>query len=100
MKKILLVSFLAVFSSLTVLAQSKTWEADKAHSRLGFTITHLGISDVSGLFKSFEASIVASKADFSDATVSLSADVNSIDTEVEMRDNHLRSADFFDAENH
>lgn len=97
MKKIILSAFVAVISTVSVFAQT-TWNSDKAHSRLGFTVTHLGISDVSGLFKSFDASVTTSKADFSDGVFQLTADINSIDTEVEMRDNHLKSADFFEAE--
>lgn len=98
MKRIILVALVAVLSNLAVFAQTTTWNADKAHSKLAFTVTHLGISDISGLFKSFDASITASKADFSDALFELSADVKSIDTEVDMRDDHLRSPDFFEAD--
>lgn len=83
-----------IFSAFTV---ASAWKSDKAHSRLGFTITHLGISDVTGSFKNFDVTVNATKADFSDATFELTADVNSIDTDIEMRDNHLKSPDFFDA---
>jgi polyisoprenoid-binding protein YceI len=58
----------------------------------------MGISDVDGLFSKFAASATATKADFSDAVFELSVDVPSINTQVEMRDNHLRSADFFEVE--
>jgi polyisoprenoid-binding protein YceI len=58
----------------------------------------MGISDVDGLFNKFTASATATKADFSDAVFELSVDVPSINTQVEMRDNHLRSADFFEVE--
>ncbi len=88
------VAFL-VFSAFTVSAQ---WKVDPAHSRLGFTITHLGISDVSGSFKKFDVTVNSTKPDFSDASISLTADVSTIDTDIEMRDKHLKSADFFDAE--
>ncbi|HET8754278.1 MAG TPA: YceI family protein [Salinimicrobium sp.] len=90
---------LFAFLSTGVFAQT-TWTADKAHSQLSFGITHLGISEVEGLFDKFDATIVASEEDFSDAEVEVVVDVNSINTGVEMRDNHLRSADFFDVENH
>jgi polyisoprenoid-binding protein YceI len=96
MKKLFLVALMAVFSSVTAFAQT-TWHSDKAHSKLAFTVTHLGIADVSGLFKNFEATVTTSKADFSDGVFTLTADINSIDTEVEQRDNHLKSPDFFDA---
>ena len=74
-----------------------TWTLDKTHAKLGFSITHLMISDVEGSFKKFEAKITSSKEDFSDATVELTADVNSIDTDNEQRDEHVKSTDYFDA---
>lgn len=89
--------FLGVVLSVSVFAQA-TWEADPYHSKLTFSTTHLGIADIAGLFQSFEASVVSGKEDFSDAVFELSVDVNSINTEVEMRDNHLRSEDFFHVE--
>jgi len=85
---------------LSAFAVADAWKADKAHAQLGFSITHLGISDVSGHFKNFDVTINASKADFSDAAVELTADVASIDTDIDMRGNPLRSADFFDVEKH
>lgn len=97
MKKTILVALVALFSQVSVQAQA-VWKSDKAHSKLTFSVVHLGISDVEGLFRDFDATITASKADFSDGVFELTANVKSIDTEIEMRDNHLRSADFFDAE--
>lgn len=97
MKKTILVALVALFSQVSVQAQT-VWKSDKAHSKLTFSVVHLGISDVEGLFKDFDVTISSSKADFSDGVFELTADVKSIDTEIEMRDNHLRSADFFDAE--
>jgi polyisoprenoid-binding protein YceI len=85
----------AAFISTSLFAQT-TWKADNAHSSLGFSITHLGISDIPGTFNSFDATVESSKEDFSDAVIELSVDVESIDTEVEKRDDHLKSADFFD----
>ncbi len=87
---------LAICLSSAAFAQT-TWKSDKAHSKLAFTVTHLGISDVAGLIKNFEATVSTSKENFSDGVFTLTADVNSIDTEVEQRDNHLKSPDFFDA---
>lgn len=74
-----------------------TWMNDDAHSQVQFTVTHLGIADVTGTFNDFDAKINTSKADFSDATFEFTAKVGSVDTRVEARDNHLKSADFFDA---
>ncbi|MFV8379069.1 YceI family protein [Flavobacterium sp. LB3R33] len=86
-----------LFFSTFLLAQT-TWKADSMHSKLTFSTVHHGISDIAGLFKKFEITTTTNKTDFSDAVLELSTDVASIDTEVEMRDNHLRSADFFDVE--
>ena len=94
MKKLFL-SFAISFLSIALVAQG-TWKSDPMHSKLTFGTTHLGISEVEGLFKKFDAVIQTTKSDFSDAVFNLSVDVATIDTEVEMRDNHLRSADFFD----
>jgi polyisoprenoid-binding protein YceI len=69
---------------------------DKSHSSVGFTITHLSISDIDGSFKKFDAKLTSSKEDFSDAAFDFTADVNSINTDDEKRDGHLKSADFFD----
>lgn len=96
MKKLLPILFMTFLSS-TIFAQA-TWKADKAHSQVSFGITHLGISEVEGLFNEFDATIEASKEDFSDARYVVEIQVPSINTGVEMRDNHLRNADFFDAE--
>ena len=94
MKKItFILSFLII--SAGVFAQT-TWKADPYHSKLGFTVTHLGIADVPGHFDKFDVTIISSKPDFSDAVVELTTDVNSINTRIEPRDNHLKSADFFD----
>ncbi len=99
MKKLSLLALSAavvLLSSISVYSQS-TWQLDKAHARLGFSITHLMISDVEGSFKNFTASIKAPKADFSDAQVEMSADIASINTDNEGRDKHLQSPDYFDA---
>ncbi len=97
MKKInVLVALL--FVATGVFAQATTYKVDKAHSSIGFSIPHMLISEVDGQFKSFEATINASKEDFSDATVEVTADATSIYTNNDGRDKHLRSADFFDVE--
>jgi polyisoprenoid-binding protein YceI len=85
----------AVMISMATFAQ--TWNLDKAHAKLGFTVTHLMVSDVEGSFKSFDATLTSSKEDFTDAVITLTADVNSINTDNDKRDAHLKSPDFFDA---
>jgi polyisoprenoid-binding protein YceI len=84
-----------LLSSFTII--NNVWTNDDAHSQLKFTVTHLGVADVSGTFNDFDATARSSKPDFSDAVFEFSAKVNSIDTRVEARDTHLKSADFFDA---
>jgi polyisoprenoid-binding protein YceI len=96
MKKLL--SFLIVALLSTPIFAQTTWKADPMHSKLTFSTTHLGISDIAGLFKTFDVTVTANQENFSDAAFTLSADLGSINTEVEMRDNHLKSADFFEVE--
>ncbi|SRR5690606_15325609 len=96
MKKGLLAIALLIAS--TVFAAVTLWTNDEAHSQLQFTVSHLGLSDVSGTFNDFEVKVNATKDNFSDAVFELTAQVASIDTRVEARDNHLKSPDFFDAE--
>jgi polyisoprenoid-binding protein YceI len=95
MKKLfLLASAFITFTAFTVI--DDTWTNDDPHSQLGFTVTHLGISDVSGTFNDFDVTVKSVKPDFSDASFELTAKTASIDTRVEARNNHLKSADFFD----
>jgi polyisoprenoid-binding protein YceI len=82
--------------SATTFAQS--WSVDKMHSSIGFGVTHLTISEIQGNFNTFDGKITDAKADFDGAKIEFTADVNSINTNVEPRDKHLKSADFFDAE--
>jgi len=77
-----------------------TWKIDPAHSEINFKVKHLLVSTVRGNFDNFNAVIETSKEDFSDAKIKFETDVNSINTKNEQRDAHLKSADFFDAENH
>ena len=96
MKKLFLF-VLATSLSISTFAQIK-WTTDPMHSFVNFAVKHSGISFVDGSFKKFEGEIVATKADLTDAKITFSADVASINTSVEMRDNHLKSDDFFNAE--
>ena len=99
MKKITLfatLAIVAVFFSFTVVTNT-TWSYDSAHAKVGFSVTHMMISDVEGSFKKATATLTTSKADFTDAVVEMTADANSINTDNEKRDGHLQSPDFFDA---
>jgi len=99
MKKLIIIISASLFLFLTAFTTAKiVWKNDDPHSQLGFTVTHLGVSDVSGTFNDFDVTVTSSEPDFSDAVFELTANVASLDTRVEARDNHLKSADFFDAE--
>jgi len=74
------------------------WSYDKSHSKVGFTISHFGISETEGRFTQFDGTVLSDEPDFSDAKVELVIEVDSVNTEDAQRDGHLRSADFFDAE--
>jgi polyisoprenoid-binding protein YceI len=75
-----------------------TYKIDVAHSDILFKVKHLMINTVTGQFNSFDANMEAEKDDFSDAKISFTADVNSINTRNDQRDGHLKSDDFFNAE--
>ncbi|MBC7912591.1 MAG: YceI family protein [Pyrinomonadaceae bacterium] len=79
---------------------TSTWVLDPAHSEVQFKVKHLVISTVTGKFNSFDGKVISQNDDFTDAEIEFSVDVASIDTNQEQRDAHLRSADFFDAENY
>lgn len=74
------------------------WSIDPAHSEVHFKVKHLMINTVTGRFRKFEGSLEGAKEDFTDARISFTADIASIDTGMEMRDTHLKSDDFFNAE--
>lgn len=76
------------------------WTIDRDHSEISFKVKHLVISTVTGKFKSFDAAIETDNDDFEDAKISFEADINSIDTGNEDRDTHLKSDDFFNADEH
>lgn len=77
-----------------------TWRIDPAHSEIKFKVKHLVVSTVTGHFRNFTATIESGKDDFSDAKIRFEADVNSLTTNNDQRDAHLKSPDFFDAANH
>lgn len=76
------------------------WVVDAAHTTVGFTVRHMMFSKVRGSFSDIEGSLKGNPIELENAKIDFSIDVNSIHTNNEDRDNHLRSADFFDVENH
>ena len=82
----------------TITAVKTTWGIDTTHTEVQFKVRHLVIATVTGSFKKFSGSVETESEDFDGAQVSFSLDVNSIDTNQVDRDNHLKSPDFFAAE--
>lgn len=78
----------------------KTWTIDPAHSEVQFKVKHLVISTVTGSFDRFSGQLETASDDFTPATINFEAEVDSINTNNADRDNHLKSADFFDAANY
>jgi polyisoprenoid-binding protein YceI len=84
-------------SEATATAATTKWTLDPTHSEVQFKIKHLVISTVTGSFKSFEGSMQSEGDTFENAQVEFSLNVDSIDTNQEMRDGHLKGEEFFDA---
>jgi polyisoprenoid-binding protein YceI len=76
-----------------------TWTIDTVHSYVGFVIRHMMVSKVRGHFGTFSGTIITAENPL-DSSVSVTIDANSINTDNQMRDDHIRSADFFEVENH
>lgn len=97
MKQAIGIIALVLVMAISSFAQT-TWVVDNVHSNVKFSVSHLVISEVEGNFRIFSGTVESPKSDFTDATVDFSIDVNSINTDNEMRDKHLKSDDFFNAE--
>jgi polyisoprenoid-binding protein YceI len=97
MKKITLIAGLAFGLFSFVPTDVTSWGVDNVHSRVGFSINHLGINDVLGYFTKYESKISSSKEDFSDAVFEFSADASSVSTGFDGLDGHLKQPDMFDA---
>ncbi len=95
MKKTILV-LIGLISTMGLKAQ--TWNVDAAHTNIQFNVDYMVVSELEGNFKLFDGKAEATKPDFSDAKINFNVDVNSINTDNEMRDKHLKSDDFFNVE--
>ena len=80
--------------------EATKWAIDPSHSKIGFKVKHLMISNVLGNFKTFEGQVSTAGNDFSTSVISFSLETASVDTEIADRDAHLKSADFFDVGNY
>lgn len=90
---------LAAATLITISATAQTnWNVDASHSKLGFAVTHMMVSETEGKFKIYEGKVssLKSDADFTGASILFNVDAASINTDDEKRDGHLKSADFFD----
>lgn len=87
----------ALFVGLGLMAQSQ-YKVDPAHSSVNFKVKHMGITYVSGKFDKFDGGIIGNLGKMEEARVFFNVEVASVNTSVPMRDDHLRSADFFDVE--
>lgn len=89
---------LAVIIALSVGAKAQVnWNIDASHSKLGFAVTHMMVSETEGKFKVYKGTVSSkSDLDFTDAKIGFTVDAASINTDDEKRDGHLKSPDFFD----
>jgi polyisoprenoid-binding protein YceI len=86
----------ALVQRLNALPKLSDWVIDPMHSAIEFRVMHMGIVEVRGRFRRWEAKVRGTSPDFSDLAVEIEVDVGSIQTDVEARDAHLKSPDFFD----
>ena len=80
----------------TLGVSQEKWNVDATHSSVGFTITHMLVSEVDGKFNRFSGTVETKDGSFDGATIKISVDPSSVDTNNDDRDGHLRSPDFFD----
>jgi polyisoprenoid-binding protein YceI len=83
----------------TPVATPAVWAIDPAHSEVGFAVKHLMVATVKGVFRNFTGKLVLNEHNLAASSIEAEIDVTSIDTRQDQRDAHLRSPDFFDAEN-
>jgi len=96
MKRIIASIATVIALALPVVASASTWSIDPDHSNVGFKVRHLMVSNVKGNFEKFSGTVDLNDKDITKSKVEVSIDTNSINTNVQKRDDHLRSADFFD----
>lgn len=96
MKRIIAALSTIIALSLPAMALAATWTIDPEHSHVGFKVRHLMVSNVKGHFEKFSGTVEIDNKDITRSKVSVTIDTNSINTNVQKRDDHLRSADFFD----
>jgi len=96
MKKMITSISTIIALALPAFAFAQTWTIDPDHSNVGFKVRHLMVSNVKGSFEKLTGTVEIDDKDITKSKVEVSIDTNSINTNVQKRDEHLRSADFFD----
>lgn len=96
MKRLLATVSTIIALSLPALASATIWNIDPEHSNIGFKVRHLMVSNVRGLFEKHSGVVDINDKDITKSKVEVTIDTASINTNVQKRDEHLRSADFFD----
>ncbi len=97
MKKMVLMFVLGIILITVEAFASDTYKIDAVHSTLGFSVTHLMVSQVTGQFDQYEGTVVYNPDDLAHSEISVTIQTSSINTHVSKRDEHLRGTDFFDA---
>jgi len=96
MKRLLISISTIIALALPAFAGASTWTIDPDHSNIGFKVRHLMVSNVKGSFEKHTGTVEINDKDITKSRVEVAIDTNSINTNVQKRDEHLRSADFFD----
>ena len=95
--KTIAITLIVLLTAVIQKPEEKKWQLDKSHSSINFAVDHLMVSETTGKFEDYTLEVKADKNDFSDASFSFTAKVNSINTNETKRDEHLKQEDFFDA---
>lgn len=98
--KTMLVFVFLITITITTTAQETKWKIDPAHSKISFNVPYFKIGSIKGEFQTYEGLITSNDENFEDAKLNITIKTASLNTNQEKRDKHLRTADFFDAENH
>jgi len=96
MKRLAILTGILALAGPLALAQTSTWVSDPNHSEVDFSIVHMSVSKIHGRFGNVNATIVYNEADPTKSTVTATIGVDTVDTGVDARNNHLKTPDFFD----
>ena len=96
MKRLIKLIAVVVTLAIPAFASASTWNIDPDHSNVGFKVRHLMVSNVKGSFDKYTGTVELNDKDITKSKVEVAIDTNSVNTNVQKRDEHLRSADFFD----